>query len=349
MKTDETFYISLSAVQSFRTCQQQYAYRYVERLSRRDRISYLEFGSIIHTYLEIYYQHLKDGETAQDAHEFSKVSTSSLYGPNLKRTAHNYFNLGDIAHAKEFSGMMAKAGRIADRYFLTRGESDAEEYEILYVEEPLEVELRRGYVSRGKVDMITRHNDNGRIHLWEHKSSGRDVPSTAYRLRDLQTLLYADKIRELGLLDEDIDEVMWNYIYTKEPTVPEQLKSGGLTTRTNLDSTWEVYAAELKRLKLNAADYAAQRERLQGREASHYFQRHPQVMLADAEILIGDYLRSARDIKRLSPLWQARKRRPVRTLSISCDFCEYAQLCNAKILSGSDKDARDNYRKREQR
>lgn len=340
--TDSILNVSLSAVQSFRTCEQQYAYRYVERLRRRDKARPLEFGSMLHTYLEIYYGHLLEGEKPQDAHEFSKVSTSSMYTPEIKRMAKGLFLLRHDAEAQALLDLLPAAGRIADRYFLTRGQFDAEEYEILFVEEPIEVPMGYSIVTRGKVDMVTRHRDHGRINLWEHKSTSNE-PSSEYRLRDLQTTLYASNIKTLELLEDDIDAIMWNYIRTQEPTIPEQLKNGTLTRRANLDSTWEVYAVQLAKYKLSATDYEEQRQRLEGREESVYFRRHEHVLLASAKTLLRDYLRTARDIKLKRKLWASKKRVPVRNLSLSCDWCEYKDLCNAALFAGSDKDARGRF------
>jgi len=336
--------VSLSAVQSFRTCQQQYYYRYVERLRRRDRITYLEFGSILHTYLEQYYGALLEGESAFNAHEFAKMKTTAEYDASLRKTAHDLFVIGKQDEAKEFATMLTKAGRIANRYFSTRGETDAERYDVLYVEAEVRTK-RRGIVSLGKVDMITRDNDTGDVNIWEHKTT-RNIPSTMYRLRDLQTTLYNHQLKRLDfelIAGESIDTVIWNYLLTTEPTVPEQLKNGELTKRANLDSTWEVYAAEIKRLKLDPKDYAEQRQRLEGREAAHYFVRHHQQILAAPGKLLGDYWRSAYDIQAMRDAWAASERAPVRSLSLSCDYCEFADLCNAALLAGTDRDARSRF------
>jgi hypothetical protein len=340
--TSSILNVSLSAIQSFRQCEQQYAYRYVERLRRRDKAKPLEFGSMLHTYLEIYYGHILEGEKPRDAHEFSKVSTSSFYTPEIKRMAKGLFMLRHDEQAQELLDLLPAAGRIADRYFLTRGESDAEEYEILYVEEPIEVNLGYDIQTRGKVDMVTRHKASGRIHLWEHKSTSNE-PSAEYRLRDLQTTLYASNIKTLNLLDEEIDAIMWNYIRTQEPTIPRQLKNGELTRDKRLDSTWEVYAAQLNKYKLDPREYEEQRQRLQGREESIYFRRHEHVLLASAKTLLRDYLRTARDIKAKRRLWAAKKRVPVRNLSLGCDWCEFKDLCNAALFAGSDRDARGRF------
>lgn len=344
--------VSLSAINSYRQCQQQYAYRYFERLRRKDRAKQLELGSMLHKYLELYYgQYVgvkKRAPKPLKAHQFAQTAASAEFAPSIKATVRLLVNLGNRELAAEFNNMLALAGRITDRYFATRGESDVDEYEILLVEEWLNLDLLRAGKglpatrSNGKLDMLTRHRDNGRINLWENKS-GAEIPESQMRLRDLQTSLYNEKLFATGKIAERVDAVIWNYLRTKEPTIPQQLKNGSLTTRADLDSTWEAYAAELTRLKLDFAQYEEQRTRLQGREESAFFPRFEQVILADPDVLLTDYVQTARDIRRSRAAWRAKKRRPVRTLSQSCNWCEYHDLCNAALLAGSDRDARSRF------
>lgn len=341
--TNDVLNVSLSAIQNYRQCQQKYYYGSVERLRRKDKAIPLLLGTLIHDYLEQYYQAIKrSAKRPRSKHVSAQMFVSTKHGPSLKRMAARARTAGanDLAH--EYSGMLSLAGHITDRYFETRGESDAEEYEILLVEEWLNLPLLKGVMSNGKLDMVTRHRRTKRVHLWEHKTSS-NIPSNDYRLRDLQTTLYNHKLTELGLIKQPIDAVLWNYFYTKEPTVPEVLKSGGLTTRANLDSTWEVFAGEINRLRLDANDYQEQRQRLEGREETHYFPRYEQILLADPDILLGDYLQTVREIRRSRRAWQEGTRKPVRNLSLGCDWCEFARLCNAALLSGSDIDARSDF------
>lgn len=235
--------------------------------------------------------------------------------------------------------MPAVAGRITRRYYKIRGEVDAERFDILFVEEPLTIPLSRHIQSNGRLDLVTQDRERGIVLIWEHKST-QNVPSTAYRLRDLQTALYARKLEEMGLCPP-IDCVMWNYILTKEPTEPERLKSGELTQRANLDSDWETYSEAIKHYRLDPSDYEIVRMRLRGRELSHYFPRFEQPIVSETDVLFRDYYRTARDIRRSRKAWEEGTREPVRNLSLRCDWCEMAPLCNAALLAGDDQDIRE--------
>ena len=328
--------VSLSAVQAFRKCQQQYFYRYVERLKRKDKAPAPELGIILHDYLACYYKWLQADVPAIEAHQTGLLKISADYMPEIKRFARVAERVGQHDLAAELLEIPGKASRIAERYYLARGQFDAERYEILYVEQELRWQIRKSLRSDGRLDLVTRDNETGRVLLWDHKSTG-NVPDDDYRMRDLQTLLYAEKLAP----ELEVDCVLWNYIRTKEPTVPEQLKAGGLSRRADLDSTWEVYCAELTRLGLNPNEYEEQCLRLAGRELSVFFPRIEQVIVAQADVLLRDYINTAREIRRYRKAWADGLVEPVRNLSMDCSWCEFATLCNAVILGGDESDIRE--------
>lgn len=350
--------ISLSAVNSYRACEQQYYYRYVERLSKKMPRKQLETGSMIHLYLETYYLEIRTqqeegaGFNPRYAHQLAQVAVSREYSPRLKRARETFVAAGMLTEAKWVVELEQRIRRIMDNYFFFRGESDAEEYEILHVEVETNVNILRPrgglprVTSFGKVDLVTRNKYNGRLNLWEHKS-GEEIPEQSKRLRDLQTLLYTEKLKVLGIIgDERIDATIWNYVRTKEPTVPEVLKSGGLTKRANLDSTWTVYLAELDRLHLPFDEYDEQKIRLEGRELTAYFPRFEQPILVRPEILMRDYVTTAKQIRDARALWELGSAIPTRNLSLTCEWCEFKELCNAVIFTGSDEDERHMYEER---
>ena len=336
----EPLTVSLSAVQAFRRCQTQYHYRYVERLKRKDKAPAPELGIILHDYLACYYKWLQADVPAIEAHQTGLLKISADYMPEIKRFARVAERVGQHDLAAELLEIPGKASRIAERYYLARGQFDAERYEIIYVEQELRWQIRKSLRSDGRLDLVTQDRETGRVHLWDHKSTA-NVPDEGYRMRDLQTLLYAEKLARESPADIEIDCVLWNYIRTKEPTVPEQLKAGGLTRRADLDSTLEVYSAEVTRLGLNPMDYDEQWQRLAGRELSVFFPRIEQVIVAQADVLLRDYINTAREIRRYRKAWADGIVEPVRNLSMDCTWCEFATLCNAVILGGDESDIRE--------
>ena len=64
--------LSYSAVTTYRGCEQEYYYRYVKYLRRKDKAPQLGIGTALHSYLERYYKALTSsvslGLSAEDSH-----------------------------------------------------------------------------------------------------------------------------------------------------------------------------------------------------------------------------------------------------------------------------------------
>lgn len=343
MQGQQPTYISLSAVKSYQRCQQLYAYRYIERIQRKGRVTALELGSIVHNYMDEYYGLLKLGAVSGlEAHETSLERLAAKWQPQLKKLSQAAFMAGEEATAKEMQELYARAESICCRYFAARGSSDAERYKILHVELQLETDLVGGKLrTRGYTDLIAQDQNTGRVSLWEHKTA-KNVPEPGTRLQDLQTLLYAEQLAQLH--DIRVDEVIWNYLRTKEPTVPKLVYQGKKNERMeigeSIDTTWEIYAAACL---ANGQDpeseiYAPLKERLSGRELTAFFPRWPQVIVADSTVLLRDYARTGLEIRRFRERVASGTVKPIKTLEMHCGFCEFSKLCQAEIMGGDTED-----------
>lgn len=329
----EPFSVSLSAVQAFRRCQQQYYYRYVERLRRRDKPVPLELGIVLHDYLGSFYEELERGNHSADAHEIALMAVTKKHLRDIKRMATATESYGNSDVAAELLEIPAKVNRIATRYYNTRGQFDAQQYVILSVERPLKLRLTPSIVSNGRFDLVTQDQHTGLIALWEHKSTG-NVPDEGYRMRDLQTALYSTALKPW-----QIDHVVWNYIRTKEPTKPKQLVKGGISRDKSIDTTWEVYAAALTKAGEPHDFYKEMKDLLYGREEAVFFPRYERTILAGPRLL-EDYTRTAKDIRAYRKAWESGKAQPVRTLEIGCSWCEFKDLCNSAIVNNDDSDVK---------
>lgn len=329
------FQVSLSAFQVWQQCETRYYYQYVRKLRIRDKFVAPTLGRVLHEYLEHYHNNLAAGYSAEDSHLSAQLKTSANVEPEIRQYAQTAYLGGAEELAKELLEIPHLAGRITDRYFKVRGRSDAERYKFLLVERWLNLPIYDGIRSTGVADLVTQDQETGRLNLWEHKST-QNVPSDSVRLRDLQTMLYSVKLRwQEGLT---IDSVIWNYIRTKEPSVPEVLKSGQLTKRNNLDSTWETYLATAEENGLYLGeDYSEVRDRLLDRELTVFFPRYEQVIVVSENVLMDDYIIEARRMKRAREAW-ANGSTPVRSISRSCDYCEYNKVCMAVLTGGDEED-----------
>jgi len=146
------------------------------------------------------------------------------------------------------------------------------------------------------------------------------LPDENTRFSDLQTVLYYWACRENG---EKVDGVLWDYIRTKPPAIPETLKSGGLSKRSNIDTDYPTYYGEIKRLGLNPADYSDILEKV---KKNVFFKRVP--LPGPSEVLIGnvvkDFFDTAQEI-RDNP--ESRTRNMTR----DCKSCTYFNLCSAEV------------------
>lgn len=332
-----SFQVSLSAYQVWQRCEQRYYYSYVRRLRIKDKFLAPALGRILHSYLETYYEGLRDGMLAEDAHTLSQLKTSERYVPELRGYANVAHMTGNDDLARELTALPALAGCITDRYYLARGRPDSLRYKILEVEKKLNLTIFEGIYSTGVTDLVTQDQDTGRINLWEHKST-QYVPPDSVRLRDFQTMLYAVKLRwKTGLV---IDSVLWNYIRTKEPSQPEVLKSGYLTKRKDLDTTWEVYSRAVLDSggDPNAPEYGDMMERLFPRELNVFFPRYEQVIVVQEDMLMDDYISEAQNMRRAVYDWSAGTKKPIRTIARDCDGCEFLRLCQAALTGGDEED-----------
>lgn len=306
-----------------------------------------ELGLILHDYLSTYYQWIAASSSSappgvgvsDDAHNAALMKITADYVPEIKTLARRAEEVGAYETAEILSELPNVANRIAQRYYLNLGKFDAERYDVLYVEESLSMDLTPRIRSNGKVDLVTQDRETGLVVLWEHKST-TSVPDMSYRMRDLQTILYAEKLAHL--YDIRVDQINWNYMRTKEPTIPKLLKSGQLSQAADIDSTWEAYAAEVANQKLDLTDYDKMRELLEGRELSVFFPRFTQALVGDPNVLLRDYIVTAKDIRRHKRAWAEGTLEPTRNLQRDCSwFCEFKSLCNAVVMGGDDDELID--------
>ena len=331
--------LSYSAVTTYRGCEQEYYYRYVKYLRRKDKAPQLGIGTALHSYLERYYKALTSsvslGLSAEDSHAEALKVVGDFYRPLFHRYAEASYVAGDEELAIKFDKMCDKVLSICERYHRTRGREDAERYDVLFCERKSLISLSPTIINSGVIDLVTLDKDTNRILLWEHKS-GETIPDNDRRLKDLQTLLYV-RIAELDL-DVKINEVVWNYMRTKEPTVPAELKAGGLTKRNDLDSTWETYQKAIDERGLNEADYQEVKDRLQNAEYNNFFPRYVLPIVQQDAVLIGDYIRTARLMEKRVWEWETDRDTPIRNIGFKCDFCSFNPLCKSVVTAGDDRD-----------
>ncbi len=332
--------ISLSSATQYLACQQAYYYAYVRRLTRRDRSTAPELGTFLHLYLENYYRNLmQDCEEGrfpnpQEAHERAIISMQ-VRSKELQGYYQAALAAGAEDLARELAEIPSKAQRIANRYFVTRGYSDAQQYKVLIVEERLRVKLTPTILSTSVIDLVMQDVSTGEVYLCEHKST-QNVPDSERRIRDLQTLLYAKVLEATKKVK--VDGILWNYLRTKEPTVPELLKAGGLTTRKDIDTDFDTYSEAITRANLDPSNYSDILERLEDKAGTVFFPRFTYPVIVDPFVVLSNYFATAKEIEAKRKEWEEGVSRPIRNLGTGCQFCDFKQLTMAALTSGDEED-----------
>ena len=151
------------------------------------------------------------------------------------------------------------------------------------------------------------------------------IPDEDKRFSDLQTVLYYWALNQNGT---HTDGVLWDYLRTKPPTVPELLKKGGLTRRKDLDSDYETYLKAIIDNGLDPQDYQVELERLKG---NVFFKRvylpNPHKDLVAN--VVDDFFETAREIENSTA--------KDRNSGFDCTNCSFFNLCQAEFrgLDGS--------------
>lgn len=300
--------VSVSKLKNWKSCQQKYNYKYIQKLKPKTKSRPLTLGSLVHSCLEAHdmgedwVQVIKDYNT----NEFSKLF--------LEEKA----ELGDIPH---------DCLRICRAYFNHWSEVD-ERFETLYCEVGFMIRVpHTTIVIEGIIDKVARNTVTGKVWGIEHKTAKKDIPTDTYRATDIQTTVYewalAMMAEELGFEAKDLGGIMFDYLRTKPPTIPKLLKAGTMS-KAKIDCDKWTYIEELKRQGLDPADYE---DFIATLNSNNNFVRIPLAKSrAMVQTIMRDFINGVEQMRQWGET-------PTRNLAWTCDRprCDYRQLCMAEI------------------
>lgn len=301
--------VSHSRIKTARRCWKKHDYRYNQRIQRKAKAATLLRGSILHEMID----------AMVEKKDPFKVT---------KKYAEKYRQMFREEREEFGDNFIEDIDRIFQAYQRTY-KSDPLKYE--QSEEESRVQLTKGIEFIYIIDKIAV-DPEGRRWLMDHKSH-KSIPNADARFSDIQLVLYVWAWNKEHP-DRPIDGIIWDYIRTKAPTVPEQLKNGQLSQAKSIATDYYTYMAELSRLRLDPKPYAAFLSELKKRGSSEFFERvklpsPPKVVI---ESVVADAKETARVIVDYGEDFTARN-----MTKDCCWDCDYFKLCQAE-LRGLDAD-----------
>lgn len=295
------FKTGFSKVKTWRSCNKKYEYSVRRNLQAKRRPAAMFRGTILHEMLE-----------AEDK----------------QRSALNVFcnyldEYGELFEAeREFYGenYMEDIWRIYRGYLRTyRGD----DWTVLATEGLIQTQLTPKILFEGHYDL--RVASKKRQWLVDRKTH-KVIPTAEERFSNVQLLLYAEAWNREHRRSEHVGGIIWDYIRTKAPTIPEVLKSGtGLTRRKDLDTDVYTYRKAILDNEFDEDAYSLHLRELEKRAPDRFYQRVPLPIPSPemTKIVIDEFVQTAE-------MMRTAKHFP-RNATYQCNRCEFFALCNAEL------------------
>lgn len=292
-----------SMVKSARRCMKQYEMRYVRGYQRKRPAAPLIRGTILHEML-----HARATPKLKAGAVLAKYEAK--FGELFREEKDEY--------GEDFLGDLK---RVYDGYLRTYGSDDNIKYEAS--EEEVEVDIGQGLIYKGHLDKRLITLDDERRWLMDHKTH-KNIPDESQRLNDYQILMYLWAWNR-GNPKQKADGIIWDYLRTKPPTIPQTLVKGGLSQAKSIDTDVHTYMKEIVRLKLDPKDYKQFLAEIDKRQRGRFYQRIklPAPSKGMTEKIVDDFIETSTQMHKA-------KKFP-RNLTRDCSWCEFYRYCTADV------------------
>lgn len=302
--------VSHSRVKTWRRCEKQFEYKYVQGLRTKAKNKNLEMGSWIHELL----MHYRDGQDWLAHHR------------RLEAKFKTYFE-----EEREMLGydMPDQCLRLMRSYVRQYGKADKRDYTVIDTEMDEIVTLPNGLEVNVIIDLIVEDRKGG-LWGWDYKTRTK-FDAKDLILLDPQYSLYYDAMEIMGY--NNMRGFVVDEIRKKAPTVPAILKSGGLSQAKNIDTDTWTYMAAIRELGESPEKYAQILNHIAVNQKDRFYRRtyipkDPPVL----RTVRNELMESAREIEN-----KLKRRHPVFTRSVdnSCVWmCDYRDLCIVDLHGG---------------
>lgn len=293
--------ISNSKLKTFNRCKLLYIYKFEKNLQHRVPALPLKRGLWLHELLEALY-------------------TTGDWKPKWKELKSQYDTFFD--EEKEVYGdLPGECRRIMNSYCFHWKDED-KTLNWIAMEEEVEVALPHGHTLVFRFDGIVE-DEWGRW-LVEHKSH-TTIPRDDYRFLDVQAKRYVWGLNKDGRFGE-ITGILWNYLRTKAPTIP-QLKKDGDISKRKIETDYYTYYTSLKKYGLDPRNH---RDVLLALKGSNVFFRRERVPAPTkvVERLVKEAVFTADEI--------AKGVKGIRSIERSCDWCSFKDPCIVSLYGGDE-------------
>jgi hypothetical protein len=336
-----------SEYQDFLRCRKRWNWRWNEGLRSKKLNDKLFTGSLIHKWLEVYY------ETGDIVDSLAAMQKMYLEADT---------QYSDQVQLQELWELVCD---ITHHYLETWEETD-KEYITLATELEFMVRLDEEIAFTGTIDWVFQDKDG---HIWfaDHKTTTSIEKYEKNSLMDRQISRYwwalnmicqgVGRVRnkETGqyekfepLLDKEIFGFQYNVILKDVPRKPELLKKGGLSKNKSQKTTYELYCQAIDENNLLTSDYKDILDHLE-QLGNRYFKRVDVIRTPqEIEAAIWEFLYTAEDMAGLKSgleiaknpadfqIMQMAGKNPqyklYRNITSDCSWdCEFKALCQAEI------------------
>lgn len=307
---------SYSRVKLWRHCHMAHYYRYVLRLAKKRKAIPLFRGTILHEMLNARAILKLHPKAPHKSPEQILSGYAKKYRIMLKEEQGMY---GDVI------GDLRRIFNAYERYY------EKEEYTVVASEDPILTTLKDDIKFVGYIDKRVK-DDNDQMWIKDHKSCS-SIPDDDTRFSDYQLILYPWAWNK-DHPGQEVSGIIWDYVRTKPPTIPELLKKGGLTKRMDIDTDHHTYLDTIYKNDLNPKHYKEILTHLKNKKST-FFRRIvlPIPPKRTVDTIVTDFRTSVMEIESLSKTDSGK----IRSMTYNCKQCEFYQLCQAEIR-GLDSD-----------
>jgi hypothetical protein len=323
--------VEVSPIRAFQRCNRAFWYRYIRDLKSKRRTAPLSLGIEIHKFFQ---------ETHELGDERALEHIDERWEALSPETRMFYRNRGKNENNPPLPDDVR---RLVRGY---RANYPSDEWNIIEVEKHMKGKID-GLTFVGIADVIAEIPILGEgLTVVDHKSTTR-IPDETVQLNDPQLVIYA--VMAKRLYDLDIRRVMWNYIVTKPPTIPEVVglkdkprqdgafssKKGPRLSTRKISTDAYTYRETLLTAARKHPEIDPNKEqyvkhiRALNTQSSQFFRRVP------IELTPAIETQAVRELSAVHSVMQAMIAADVfpRTVSpFTCPNCEFKRLCSAELM-----------------